>query len=79
VVGIGVSVAPETELSLPFDGLDATVVEPCSLDEAIALNNGVPQGLSSSIFTTCHAPSRGVKIGSHKNDFDSHAASAHDN
>jgi glycerate 2-kinase len=36
VVGIGGSVADEIELSLLFDGLEATVVEPCSLDEAIA-------------------------------------------
>src|SRR5256714_971088 len=36
VVGIGGSVADEIELSLLFDGLEATVVEPCSLDQAIA-------------------------------------------
>ena len=36
VVAIGGSVADETELRLLFDGLEATVVEPCSLDEAIA-------------------------------------------
>jgi glycerate kinase len=36
VVAIGGSIADETELGLLFDGLEATVVEPCSLDEAIA-------------------------------------------
>jgi len=36
VVGIGGSVADETELRLLFDGLEATVVGPCTLDEAIA-------------------------------------------
>jgi glycerate kinase len=36
VVAIGGSVADETELRLLFDGLEATVVEPCSLDDAIA-------------------------------------------
>jgi glycerate kinase len=36
VVAIGGSVADESELRLLFDGLEATVVEPCSLDEAIA-------------------------------------------
>jgi glycerate kinase len=36
VVAIGGSVADETELRPLFDGLAATVVEPCSLDEAIA-------------------------------------------
>jgi glycerate kinase len=36
VVAIGGSVADETELRLLFDGLEATVVEPCSLDQAIA-------------------------------------------
>jgi glycerate kinase len=36
VVAIGGSIADETELRLLFDGLGATVVEPCSLDEAIA-------------------------------------------
>jgi glycerate 2-kinase len=36
VVGIGGSVADEIELSLLFDGLEATVVEPCSLEQAIA-------------------------------------------
>jgi glycerate kinase len=35
VVAIGGSVADETELRLLFDGLEATVVEPCSLEEAI--------------------------------------------
>ena len=33
------------------------------LDEAIALNNAVPQGLSSSIFTTDLARSRAVHVG----------------
>ncbi len=36
VVAIGGSVADETELRLLFDGLEATVVEPGSLDEVIA-------------------------------------------
>jgi glycerate 2-kinase len=36
VVAIGGSVSDEKELRLLFDGLEATVVEPCSLDEAIA-------------------------------------------
>jgi glycerate 2-kinase len=36
VVAIGGSIADETELRLLFDGLEATVVEPCSLDEAVA-------------------------------------------
>ena len=36
VVAIGGSVADETELRLLFDGLEATVVEPGSLDDAIA-------------------------------------------
>ena len=36
VVGLGGSVADEAELRLLFDGLEATVVEPCTLDEAIA-------------------------------------------
>jgi glycerate kinase len=36
VVAIGGSVEDETELRLLFDGVEATVVEPCSLDEAIA-------------------------------------------
>src|SRR6266568_240953 len=36
VVAIGGSIADETELRLLFDGLEATVVEPCPLDEAIA-------------------------------------------
>jgi len=36
VIAIGGSIANESELRLLFDGLEATVVEPCSLDEAIA-------------------------------------------
>jgi glycerate 2-kinase len=36
VVAIGGSVADETELRLLFDGLEATVIEPSSLDDAIA-------------------------------------------
>ena len=36
VVGLGGSVADEAELSLLFDGVEATVVEPGSLDDAIA-------------------------------------------
>jgi glycerate kinase len=36
VVAIGGGIADETELRLLFDGLEATVVEPCSLDQAIA-------------------------------------------
>jgi len=36
VVAIGGSVADETELRLLFDGLEATLVEPSSLDDAIA-------------------------------------------
>jgi glycerate kinase len=36
VVGIGGSVADEIELRRLFDGLESTVVEPCSLDQAIA-------------------------------------------
>ena len=36
VVAIGGSIANEVELRLLFDGLEATVLEPCSLDEAIA-------------------------------------------
>jgi hypothetical protein len=35
VVAIGGSLADEAELWLLFDGLEATVAEPCSLDEAI--------------------------------------------
>jgi len=35
VVGLGGSVADEAELSLLFDGVEATVVEPSSLDDAI--------------------------------------------
>jgi glycerate 2-kinase len=36
VVAIGGSIADETELRLLFDGVEAIVVEPCSLDEAVA-------------------------------------------
>jgi glycerate kinase len=36
VVAIGGSIADEAELRLLFDGLEATVVEPATLDEAIA-------------------------------------------
>jgi len=36
VVAIGGSIANEAELRLLFDGLEATVLEPCSLEEAIA-------------------------------------------
>src|SRR6266581_1087764 len=36
VVAVGGNIADETELRLLFDGLEATVVEPCPLDEAIA-------------------------------------------
>jgi glycerate 2-kinase len=36
VVGIAGGLADETELGLLFDGLMATVVEPCSLEQAIA-------------------------------------------
>ncbi|MDQ6714076.1 MAG: glycerate kinase [Candidatus Dormibacteraeota bacterium] len=36
VVAIGGSIADETELRLLFDGLEATVAEPCSIDQAIA-------------------------------------------
>src|SRR5947208_3206200 len=36
VIGIGGSIANEAELRLLFDGLEATVLEPCSLEEAIA-------------------------------------------
>jgi len=36
VVAIGGSVADETELRLLFDGLEATMVEPGSLEDAIA-------------------------------------------
>jgi len=36
VIGIAGSLADETELGLLFDGLMATVVEPCSLEQAIA-------------------------------------------
>jgi len=36
VVAIGGSVSDETELRLLFDGLEATVVEPCALEQAIA-------------------------------------------
>ena len=35
VVAIGGSIADETELRLLFDGLEATLAEPCSLEEAI--------------------------------------------
>jgi glycerate 2-kinase len=35
VIGIGGSVADETELRLLFDGLEATLIEPLTLDEAI--------------------------------------------
>jgi glycerate 2-kinase len=35
VVAIGGSVADETELRLLFDGLESTLVEPCSLEEAL--------------------------------------------
>jgi glycerate 2-kinase len=36
VIGIGGSLADESELRLLFDGVEATVVEPMSLDEALA-------------------------------------------
>src|SRR5256885_569559 len=36
VLAVGGSIADETELRLLFDGLEAILVEPCSLDEAIA-------------------------------------------
>ena len=36
VVALGGSIGDEAELRLLFDGLEATVVEPCTLDEAIA-------------------------------------------
>jgi glycerate 2-kinase len=36
VVAIGGGIADETELRLLFDGVEAIVVEPCSLDEAVA-------------------------------------------
>ena len=36
VIAIGGGVADETELALLFDAIEATVTEPCSLDEAIA-------------------------------------------
>jgi glycerate kinase len=36
VVALGGSIADEAELRLLFDGLEATVVEPCTLEEAIA-------------------------------------------
>jgi glycerate 2-kinase len=36
VFALGGSIADEAELLLLFDGLEATVVEPCTLDEAIA-------------------------------------------
>ena len=36
VVALGGSIADEPELRLLFDGLEATVIEPCTLDEAIA-------------------------------------------
>ncbi len=36
VVALGGSIADEAELRLLFDGLEATVVVPCTLDEAIA-------------------------------------------
>ena len=36
VVALGGGLADEAELRLLFDGLEATVVEPCTLDEAIA-------------------------------------------
>ena len=36
VVGLAGGIADEAELRLLFDGLEATVVEPCTLDEAIA-------------------------------------------
>jgi glycerate kinase len=36
VIAIGGSVADQTELPLLFDGLEATVVEPSSLEDAIA-------------------------------------------
>jgi glycerate 2-kinase len=36
VVAIGGSLADETELRVLFDGLEATMAEPCSLDQAIA-------------------------------------------
>src|ERR1700737_2379458 len=36
VVAIGGSIGDEAELRLLFDGLEAAVVEPCTLDEAIA-------------------------------------------
>src|SRR5690348_16151766 len=35
VIGIGGSLADETELQLLFDGLEATLIEPLTLDEAI--------------------------------------------
>jgi len=36
VVALGGSIADEAELRLLFDGLEATVAEPCTLDEALA-------------------------------------------
>jgi glycerate kinase len=36
VVALGGSIADEAELRLLLDGLEATIVEPCTIDEAIA-------------------------------------------
>src|SRR5438477_1187634 len=49
VVGLGGSVADEAELSLLFDGVEATVVEPCSLDDAMAQARPLLVGAASRV------------------------------
>src|SRR5438270_5160382 len=49
VVGMGGSVADEAELSLLFDGVEATVVEPCSLDDAMAQARPLLVGAASRV------------------------------
>ena len=36
VIGIGGSLADERELAQLFDGVEATITEPCSLEEALS-------------------------------------------
>ena len=49
VVGLGGSVADEAELSLLFDVVEATVVEPCSLDDAMAQARPLLVGAASRV------------------------------
>src|SRR5438067_1316532 len=49
VVALGGGLADEAELRLLFDGLEATVVEPCTLDEAIAQAEPLLAGAASRV------------------------------